>query len=410
MRDARWAGTSGGRIAAYITVLVASVAGVPAVAGAVAQAAPTCLGEPATIVATGDETVGTDGPDVIVGRAGADEIDPGGGLDRVCALGGFDVVRDDDDALDRIQLGATSDIVVTGPGAKAWIDGGAPSSSGRRSFGDEIVYDGQTGVTVDLRTQSDSRGNQLVGMETVGGTPVRDVITGTSAGNELYGGGGPDVIRGLGGDDLLEIGRRKQTWPGAARMIGGPGDDSLSAKTRGRVEMLGGAGKDHLDGGSAADRINGGDGDDYLTGDGGDDTYRGGSGSDHLIAGWGDDTMSGGQGRDLWLNWDSVQGTNGERVTTVRIAAGTVRDRVGDVVFHDSLAGIDVYRGAGDIEHVYGSPRRDVVNTGGTEGDLIDRIYGRGGGDRLIAPRHGWIDGGAGSDYCRAEQKQDCER
>ena len=38
----------------------------------------------------------------------------GGGLDRVCALGGFDVVRDDDAARDRIQLGATGDIVVTG--------------------------------------------------------------------------------------------------------------------------------------------------------------------------------------------------------------------------------------------------------------------------------------------------------
>jgi Ca2+-binding RTX toxin-like protein len=415
MVKARFAGIRGGGIAAGVAVLSASMVGLPTGAGAMGAAgaaveqASTCMGEPATIVADDGETVGTDGPDVIVGRAGDDEIDPGGGRDLVCALGGWDIVTDGDAARDRIQLGAASDIFVTGPGAKASIDGGAPHSIGR-SFADEIVYDGQTGVTVDLRTHSDSRGNELLGMETVVGTPVRDVITGTSAANDLSGRGGPDIIRGLEGDDELEIGRPKQDWPGAARMIGGPGDDDFESKTRGAVVILGGVGDDHLDGGNGPDRLNGGRGADFLLGGGGDDRFRGGDGADRLYAGWGDDIMAGGAGRDIWSNFDSLHGTDGARVTTVRIGAGTVRDRVGGVVFHDRLAGLEVYRGFGDIEHVYGSARRDIVDTGGTEGQLVDLIYGRAGSDRLIAPQHGEIFGGAGSDFCRAEQKHGCER
>jgi hypothetical protein len=210
-------------------------------------------------------------------------------------------------------------------------------------------------------------------------------IVGTPAGERLRGTGGRDIICGLGGNDRLE---------------GIGGNDVL----------IGGLGADVLLGGIGADLLNGGAGADNLLGGGGADRYRGGSGADRLYAGWGNDRMAGGTGRDIWLNFDSLHGTDGERVTTIRIGGGTVRDRVGDLVFHDMLATIEAYRGGGDVEHVFGSPRRDNVDTGGTEGDLVDRIRGRAGHDRLVAPRHGWIDGGAGSDYCRAEQTSDCER
>jgi len=410
MADLRRAGSSGGRIAAYAMVLIASTVGFPvAAAGVAAAPVPSCLGEPATIVADGPVTTGTSGPDVIVGRTDFDQIDPGGGRDLVCSRGGWDDVTDNDPARDRISLGAGSDVLISGPGAKASVDGGAPASA-NTSDGDDIVYRGQSGVTVDLRATSDSRGNQILGMESVGGTPARDVITGTSAVNQLFGGGGRDDIRGLEGDDQIAISGPKQTWSGVAHLIGGPGGDHFYVKTRGALVVLGGAGNDLLDGGNGPDRLNGGRGADFLTGDGGADLLRGGRGADRLVAGYGDDTMSGGPGRDSWLNFDSYFGSAPGRVTTVRIGAGTVRDKVGDVVFHDRLAGIEVYRGARDVEHVYGSAGHDVVDTRGTEGHLVDLVYGRGGNDHLVAPRHGRIDGGAGRDYCRAQTVSRCER
>jgi Ca2+-binding RTX toxin-like protein len=380
MTDLRWAGSSG-RIAAYAVVLIASTVGFPvAAAGAAAAPVPSCLGEPATIVADGPVTTGTSGPDVIVGRTDFDQIDPGGGRDLVCSRGG-----------------------------SASVDGGAPGSANTLD-GDDILYRGQSGVTVDLRATSDSRGNQIQGLESVGGTQARDVIIGTSGVNELFGGGGRDDIRGLEGVDQIAITGRKQTWSGVAHLIGGPGGDHFYVKTRGPLVILGGAGNDFLDGGNGPDRLNGGRGADFLAGDGGADLLRGGRGADRLVAGYGDDTMSGGPGRDSWLNFDSYFGSAPGRVTTVRIGAGTVRDKVGDVVFHDRLAGIEVYRGARDVEHVYGSAGHDVVDTRGTEGHLVDLIYGRGGNDHLVAPRHGRIDGGAGRDYCRAQRVSRCER
>lgn len=56
--------------------------------------APTCLGLPATIVATPDEPVfGTDGDDVIVGTAGPDVIRGGPGDDVICGRAGGDDLR-----------------------------------------------------------------------------------------------------------------------------------------------------------------------------------------------------------------------------------------------------------------------------------------------------------------------------
>jgi Ca2+-binding RTX toxin-like protein len=415
MVKARFAGIRGGGIAAGVAVLSASMVGLPTGAGAMGAAgaaveqAPTCMGEPATIVADGGPIMGTGGPDVIVGSASPDEIDPRGGRDLVCALGSDDDVRDDDAVRDRVQMGAGTDRFRTGPGAVAWVDGGFPRNDPSIES-DLIIYGDRTGITVDLRAHTDSHDNRLFGIENVGGTERRDVITGTSVRNVFFESGGPDVMRGLEGADQFVLLGRPQGWSVAARLIGGPGDDLMYTSGNGRTVMLGGAGDDDLSGGNSSDRLNGGRGDDHLRGGLGDDAFRGGDGADRLDADSGDDTMAGGAGHDLWRNWNPAGVPNGEHVTTVRIGPGTVQDRVRDEVFHDSLAGLEVYRGNRDLERFHGSSRSDLVHANGTEGALVDLIFGRGGDDRLTAPRHGEIFGGPGNDYCRAEQTHGCER
>jgi Ca2+-binding RTX toxin-like protein len=80
------------------------------------------------------------------------------------------------------------------------------------------------------------------------GSPLPDVITGTSEADGLFGYDGNDGISGLGGNDTLT----------------------------------------------------GGEGDDHLSGDDGDDVLDGGNGNDTLFGGWGSDTLSGGAGNDVY--------------------------------------------------------------------------------------------------------------
>ena len=64
--------------ASFLCALVVGVAPISA------EDVPTCQGEPATIVATGGTTNGTNGNDVIVGTTGADTINGGNGNDMIC--------------------------------------------------------------------------------------------------------------------------------------------------------------------------------------------------------------------------------------------------------------------------------------------------------------------------------------
>jgi Ca2+-binding RTX toxin-like protein len=363
--------------------------------------APTCMGEPATIVATEMFTEGTSGPDVIVGRAdGSDDIDGHGGRDLVCTRGGDDYVYDSDARRDRIRLGDGRDLVSYQQGrATADVDGGPESDLV------QYVFDAH-GVRVNLTEATDSMGNRLDRIESVRGTSLRDVFIGTSGPNLLDGNGGPDRIRGLEGPDhLIGYGGNPHS---VLRMVGGPGDDRLVDAWL-RSVLLGGDGDDQLVAHRGPDRLNGGAGDDDLRAGTGDDRSRGGPGHDRLLADQGDDRMSGGGGRDTWVNW--VDDSSSPRhVTRIDLRRGTVRDHLPDDVFHDRLVGIELVRGDGQVrEIVWGTRGPDVISTRGPN----DVLNGRGGDDRLTVFRqgrtYGRVDGGPGYDVCKADRKRNCE-
>lgn len=90
---------------------------------------------------------------------------------------------------------------------------------------------------------------------------------------DLVGGDGKDVLNGTGGSDTIDA---------------GAGNDVVNA----------GAGDDVVDGGSGDDKLSGGNGDDTLDGGTGSDNVDGGTGSDTLDGGAGSDTVSGGAGND----------------------------------------------------------------------------------------------------------------
>jgi len=96
---------------------------------------------------------------------------------------------------------------------------------------------------------------------------------------------GDDVIRGLGGKDILYSG------DGNDKVFGGKGSDTL----------IGGKGKDKLKGENGNDTLEGGKGNDKLFGGKGNDTMNGGNGKDKLYNGLGSDEFSGGNGNDTFI-------------------------------------------------------------------------------------------------------------
>ncbi len=115
----------------------------------------------------------------------------------------------------------------------------------------------------------------------------------------LMGGNGKDKLNGGAGNDVLDGDNGKDA------LSGGGGDDSIS----------GGRGNDNLDGGDGNDTLSGGKGNDNLMGDAGTDTLAGGIGDDSLEGGDGNDLVEGDSGDDSLdggAGDDSITGNDGQ--------------------------------------------------------------------------------------------------
>lgn len=110
-------------------------------------------------------------------------------------------------------------------------------------------------------------------------------------GVRIYGGGGPDLIHGMGLDQQLSGGA------GNDLVYGGPGNDTIDGGP-GNDKMYGGSGNDTIDGGPGNDTMYGGSGNDKLDGGPGNDTIYGGHGRDRIDGGHGRDRIYGGGGDD----------------------------------------------------------------------------------------------------------------
>ena len=131
------------------------------------------------------------------------------------------------------------------------------------------------------------------------GTAAADTLVGrdhpttrSGSGDVIFGGGGDDVISGLGARDTLYGGA------GADRLDGGDDGDTLLGEA-GNDLLQGGAGNDDLSGDSGDDLLEAGLGDDLLSGGSGRDELHGGAGRDKLAGGDGDDSIYGGDGDDV---------------------------------------------------------------------------------------------------------------
>jgi Ca2+-binding RTX toxin-like protein len=304
MRVLRWA-------VAGLVGLGLGAGGTVVTGGSAVAKAPTCLGEPATIVGTdhSDHLVGTPRRDVIVAGEGGDRIQAQGGDDLMCAGRGDDVLLggNGDDRLygqrDRyVRSGEdywfVPDRLVGGPGADV-ISGGDDGFGGVIGH-DQVSYVGAvSGVVVDLEAGTGPTGDRLVGIERVIGSRYDDHLTGTS--NTWDG----DQLVGLEGDDWLEspVAGQLHAGPGADVVVGGTSIDKLFGGP-GADEVDGNGESDRIYGGESSDSLSGGDGHDIMfagglnTSDTSDNVLDGGAGNDLLEGSGGSDRLSGGDGDD----------------------------------------------------------------------------------------------------------------
>ncbi len=241
-----------------------------------------------------------------------------------------------------------------------------------------------------------------------------------------------------GGADTANVQSIDNLFIGTASVLGGDGNDTLSAATGGSgvtypLHFDGGTGLDSISGGDGADTLVGGSGDDTLSGNGGDDKLRGGAGNDEMHGGDGVDELNG-------------QGSSGDRVVanisgtativgtksnlgaiSGSITAGGITDTIVDAEFV-AIIGSDLDDNitasgwlAGDLEidarggndTVTGSPQRDYVVLGSGDDRLTagegndaafggpgnDTLAGNGGNDNLIGDDgNDTIQGGSGND------------
>ena len=158
--------------------------------------------------------MGTEGSDRLVGGPEADSLYGLGGDDVLDGAGGHDT----------LDGGQGADKLIGGPGVDA------------ATYGDRNV-----GVAISLNSRADD-----------GGAGERDSVG--SDVEALYGGNGPDSLRGDGRDNTLDGGDgndRLRGGKGTDGLYGGPGDDQIDAADDAVDVVDCGPGRDH----ATVDRI-----------------------------------------------------------------------------------------------------------------------------------------------------------
>ncbi len=233
-------------------------------------------------------------------------------------------------------------------------------------------------------------------------------IIGTQSHDEIYAGGGADLIEGV---------------DGVNKIFARGGDDEIHAGADG-AKIQAGTGNDLIFGGEWADIINGDEGDDIIFGGADDDRIFGGPGTDWLEGGDGHDwlyfslgsfnALSGQYEVDHYdgnLGQDHLRFSNNsealaesvfvDMTMTPHIYRATVRDP------RDPSGTLVTVNGEFfNITGIWGTFGDDVLLGDDADNDLFgfdgdNIIYGYGGNDRLHAAYFGNNDfyGGSGNDY-----------
>jgi predicted extracellular nuclease len=283
---------------------------------------------------------------------------------------------------------------------------------------------------------------------TVGGTPLDDILTGTNGDDDILGFAGNDILRGGSGNNNLDGGAGNDvlysSLTGKDTLAGGAGDDvyeihrsddtiseslgggndtiwtdttytmSANIETMYLVGSINGTGSDDDNTivvyGGGTHSIDGGEGNDTLIAGTGTDTLIGGGGNDVLRAGSGTNSLEGGAGNDVLYSsltgLSTLAGGAGNDIYEIHNPANTIVEGAGggtDTIWTDTS-----YTMSANIETMYlvgniNGTGSDDDNTIVVYGGGTHSIDGKAGNDTLIAGTGtDKLIGGEGNDVLRA--------
>ena len=379
--------------------------------------------------------VGLGGDDNIDARGGNDRISGGVGDDHILAGTGHDVVYAGD-GNDTVFAGTGNDVVFGGAGDdRLWGDEGDDTLLGEE--GDDHL-DGGAGRDVLLAGAGDDTLEGGDGHDHLDGGEGADRMSGGSGNDIIADGGGSDVVTGGAGNDIVMAaadaaddgfaggaGVDTLDYSSATRSIGVDlGSGTASGTDIGNDAIaefeivIGGAGDDTLTAaGSASASINGGGGNDVVAGGAGDDTLTGGTGNDTISDGGGSDAVAGEAGNDLVLavadaTDDSLDGGAGTDTLDYSSAIGKIAVNLasgrasGEDIGEDAIAEFEIVVGGAGDDVITGSAGADTL-AGGAGNDTIadgggaDKVDGGFGDDVVLASVDGAddaYDGNSGQD------------
>ncbi|MDB2439626.1 hypothetical protein N9W89_13015, partial [Hellea sp.] len=202
---------------------------------------------------SGDDTInGLEGNDTLIGGLGDDEINGGEGDDMIVGGQGTNTLNGDDG-------NDTFEIEIGGYGT---IDGGAGFDE-VNLFTDELVSFG-TGFAAD---------NPFISITTNSNTGQQYLINNVERYLTTQSSGVVFQIALIGDNEADTLDLTNDTPYVFAHLLGGGGDDVLTAQMNGRATLNGGNGTDTLIGGSEQDTLEGGFGADVMTGGLGNDVF-----------------------------------------------------------------------------------------------------------------------------------------
>jgi Ca2+-binding RTX toxin-like protein len=232
----------------------------------------------------------------LVGNASVNAIQGGGGNDTLSGLDENDNL-DGGNGNDMLDGGNGNDVLTGGNGDDTLSDTQGINTLSGGIGNDVYQIDATTGAgtIINEAAGEGTDGILLTGLAdkalytlqaTVENLEFRGTnrvqLVGNAAANGIQGGAGNDTLRGLDENDTLMGGS------GSDQLFGDAGNDSL----------LGGVGNDTLSGGNDNDALDGGSDDDSLIGGAGNDTLLGGEGNDTLNDASGINMLNGGAGDD----------------------------------------------------------------------------------------------------------------
>jgi Ca2+-binding RTX toxin-like protein len=311
------------------------------------------------VFATGSATSNTSGISVDMGGSNGNdviELVGTGGADTVTF--GAHGIGVNTDAVADITFShheADSYVVSLGAGNDMWTADGGYGTGSTYAGGKPLAVHGGTGKdTFD-------EGATPTPNEEIHGDDDADTVTFAKRTQ------GVTVTLGASADDG-ETGENDDISD-AEILVGGAGDDTMTAAAGAAVTMSGGKGSDTLTGDSGADVLDGEAGNDTLAGGGGDDTLNGGDGNDTFDEGTtsnGRDVFNGGTGIDT-VDYSHRTANVGIRATMDGLAA------------NDGEAGTEGDNVKADIENLFGTDNADDISGNA----LANHIKGGLGGDRL---------------------------